>query len=65
MLEPPQGILGILLLIADVWALINVAQSKEDNTKKAIWIVLILLLPLLGVILWWFLGPRDRKASSS
>ena len=63
MLHQPQGILGVLLLIADIWALINVAQSSVDNTKKAVWIAMIILLPMLGLILWWFLGPRDRKAA--
>jgi hypothetical protein len=56
--QQPVGIGGILILLADVWAIINVAQSTADNLKKALWIVLILVLPLLGVILWYFLGPR-------
>jgi hypothetical protein len=56
--QQPIGIGGILILLADVWAIINVAQSTADNLKKALWIVLILVLPLLGVILWYFLGPR-------
>jgi hypothetical protein len=27
-----------------------------------IWIVAVALLPVLGLILWYFLGPRDGKA---
>ncbi len=61
MYEQPIGIGGLLLLLADVWAIINVAQSSADNAKKAVWIVLILVLPLFGVILWFFLGPRGAK----
>lgn len=52
------GILGLLILIADVWALLNIFQSSADNVKKALWIVLVLVLPLLGVIIWYFAGPR-------
>jgi succinate dehydrogenase/fumarate reductase cytochrome b subunit len=55
-----EGILGILILIADVWAIINVFQSSANTFKKALWIVLILVLPLLGVIIWYFAGPRER-----
>ena len=57
-----NGIWGLLVLAADVWAIINVAQSAVSNEKKLIWIIAIILLPLLGVILWYFLGPRGSKA---
>jgi succinate dehydrogenase/fumarate reductase cytochrome b subunit len=57
-----NGIWGLLVLIADVWAVINIAQSSASNEKKALWIVLVVVLPLVGVILWYFLGPRGGKA---
>ena len=53
------GIFGLLILIADVRAILNIFQSSADTVKKAIWIVLVLLLPLLGVIIWYFAGPRE------
>lgn len=54
------GIFGLLVLIGDIWAIINILQSSASNEKKALWIVLVVLLPLLGLILWLLLGPRDR-----
>ena len=54
------GILGVLILIGDIWALINILQSSAANEKKLLWVVVVVLLPLLGLILWFFLGPRDR-----
>jgi hypothetical protein len=27
-----------------------------------LWVIVVVLLPLIGLILWFFLGPRDRKA---
>ena len=57
-----MGVFGILILIADVWAILNVIQSSADTVKKLLWIVLILLLPLLGVIIWFFAGPRSGKS---
>jgi hypothetical protein len=56
-----NGLLGVLILIGDIWAIINIAQSSASNGKKALWIVLVLLLPLLGLILWFFLGPRGGR----
>ena len=57
-----HSIWGVLVLAADVWAVLNIAQSPASNEKKVLWIVLVVLLPLLGVILWYFLGPRSNKA---
>jgi len=54
-----SGILGVLVLIADVWAILNVFQSASSTGGKALWIVLVLVLPLLGVIIWYFAGPRE------
>lgn len=56
------GILGVLILVGDVWAIINIFQSSVSNEKKLIWIVAVVLLPVLGLVLWFFLGPRDVKA---
>jgi len=56
-----NGLWGLLILAGDVWAIINIFQSSETNAKKLLWIVVVLVLPLVGLILWYFLGPRDRK----
>jgi hypothetical protein len=56
-----SGLLGVLILAGDIWALINIFQSSASNEKKLIWILVVLFLPLLGLILWYFLGPRDGK----
>jgi succinate dehydrogenase/fumarate reductase cytochrome b subunit len=56
-----SGILGLLILIADVWAILNIFQSSSSTGSKALWIVLVLVLPLLGVIVWYFAGPRESS----
>ncbi len=56
-----NGLLGVLILAGDVWAIINIFQSSASNEKKLIWIVAVALLPVLGLILWYFLGPRGGK----
>jgi succinate dehydrogenase/fumarate reductase cytochrome b subunit len=57
-----NSILGVLILIGDIWAIINIFQSSASNEKKLLWIIVVVLLPLLGLILWFFLGPRNRRA---
>lgn len=56
-----NGLLGVLILIGDVWAIINIFQSSVSNEKKLLWTLVVLLLPVLGLILWLVLGPRDGK----
>ncbi len=52
------GILGLLILIADVWAIVSIFQSRATTGSKVFWIVLILLLPIFGLIIWLIAGPR-------
>jgi hypothetical protein len=56
------GLGGLIVLVADVWALINIFQSSADTGKKVLWTVLVIVLPVLGFILWYFLGPKTGKA---
>lgn len=53
-----SGISGLILLVLNVWAIIKVSQSSASTGNKVLWIVLILILPLVGLILWFLLGPR-------
>jgi succinate dehydrogenase/fumarate reductase cytochrome b subunit len=55
------GLWGLLVLIADVWAIVNIVQSGADTGKKVLWVVLVVVLPVLGFVLWWFLGPRTGR----
>ena len=56
-----NGLFGLLILIGDIWAIINIFQSSATNGKKLLWTLIVLLLPLLGLILWSFLGPRGGR----
>jgi len=52
------GILGIIILILNIYAIIRIVQSGAEPLWKAIWIVVVLFLPVLGLILWFLLGPK-------
>jgi hypothetical protein len=57
-----NGLWGVLVLAADIWAIINIFQSSASNGNKLLWTLLVLLLPVIGLILWFLLGPRGGKA---
>lgn len=52
------GILGLVVVALDVWAIINIIGSQASTVAKILWVLVILLLPLLGLIIWFFMGPR-------
>lgn len=52
------GILGLIVLILDIYAIVKIVGSSATTFSKVIWIVVILLLPILGLILWLIFGPK-------
>jgi hypothetical protein len=53
------GLVGLVILILEVWAIINIVQSTASTGAKVLWTVLILILPILGLLIWFFAGPRN------
>lgn len=56
-----NGLWGLLVLAADVWAIVNIFQSSATTGKKVLWTVLVILLPVLGFIIWLIAGPKSGK----
>ncbi|TDJ45922.1 MAG: PLDc_N domain-containing protein [Gammaproteobacteria bacterium] len=54
-----ETIVGVLILLADIYAILQIAQSSATTGSKAIWILVVLLLPVMGVIAWYFAGPKS------
>lgn len=58
------GIGGFILLVLDVWAIVSIVSSSASTGRKVLWTVLVLLLPLLGFIIWFFAGPRSAARTA-
>ena len=52
------GLFGLIILILNVYAIVKIVQSSASTGAKVGWIVVILLLPVLGLLIWLFLGPK-------
>ncbi len=52
------GLFGLIILIADIWAIVRIVQSGATTGAKVFWIVLILLLPVVGLLIWLIAGPK-------
>ncbi len=53
-----NGLLGLIIVILDIWAVINVLQSGAQTGAKVLWVLLIIFLPVIGLIIWALAGPR-------
>ena len=53
------GLGGLLVLILDIWAIVSIIGSGISTGKKVLWILLILILPLIGFLIWLIAGPRS------
>jgi len=52
------GLLGLIWLIIVIWAILKVAKSAAGTLSKVLWILILLFFPLVGLIIWFFLGPK-------
>ena len=57
-----EFIFGIIVLILDIWAIVNVIGSSASTGAKVLWVLLIIILPVVGFIIWFFAGPRSAPA---
>ncbi len=51
-------VFGLLILAANIWAIVNIVQSNDPTGTKILWTLLVLLLPVVGLIIWFLLGPK-------
>jgi hypothetical protein len=52
------GLLGLIHLVIVIYALVKIVQSGASTGAKVLWIVVVLVLPILGLILWLLFGPK-------
>jgi uncharacterized membrane protein len=55
------GFFGFILLVLDIWAIVSVVGSAASTGKKVLWILLIVVLPLVGFLIWLITGPRSTN----
>jgi Phospholipase_D-nuclease N-terminal len=52
------GIIGIIIFALDIWAIIRLFQSGASAGAKIIWLIIILVLPVVGLLIWLLAGPK-------
>ncbi|WP_071796575.1 PLD nuclease N-terminal domain-containing protein [Natronohydrobacter thiooxidans] len=52
------GVIGILHLALVIWAAVSILNSRASQGKKVLWILLVLVFPVVGLIIWIIAGPK-------
>lgn len=55
-------ILGLIVIVLDIIAIISVLMGHSSALRKLFWIILILLLPLIGMVLYFLFGRSVEDA---
>jgi hypothetical protein len=53
------GCASLFVLALDIYAIVQIAESRGSAARKAIWILLVIFFPLGGAILWLLFGKRS------
>lgn len=54
-----SGLLGLIILVLDIWAILQIIKGGGSTATKLVWILVILLLPVIGLLIWLLAG-RNR-----
>lgn len=57
------GLFGLIVLIANIYAIYQTLTSGASTGAKVIWTLVILILPVLGFLVWLLAGPRNTTAT--
>ncbi|MFA6079320.1 MAG: PLD nuclease N-terminal domain-containing protein [Candidatus Omnitrophota bacterium] len=52
------ALIGIVVLVLDIVAIVDAVKSSMDTGKKALWILLVLILPVIGMVLYFLIGKK-------
>ena len=56
------SLLGLIILVLDIIAIVSILKSGADTGTKLLWVILVILLPVIGMILYFLMGPGRKRA---
>ncbi|KAF9362072.1 hypothetical protein BGX26_004157 [Mortierella sp. AD094] len=55
------SLLGLIVLIIDLMAIVQVLNSDRSVASKLLWCLLIFLFPIFGIIIYYLFAERERR----
>jgi hypothetical protein len=56
------SLMGVIILVLDIIAIVSILKSGADTGTKLLWVILVILLPVIGMVLYFLMGPGRRAA---
>jgi hypothetical protein len=53
-----KALFGLIIVVADIIAIIDLFRGSKDMGKKLLWLVLILIFPLVGMLVYFVFGKK-------
>jgi len=53
-------LLWILVTVLDIIAIVSIFKSGAETGTKILWLLLVIFLPVIGMILYFLMGPGRR-----
>lgn len=57
------GLIKLIILILDIVAVYDCLKSSVSTGKKLLWIAVIIFLPFIGMVLYFWIGKEPRYSS--
>jgi len=55
------GALNLALFIASLVDIIRIPEDRVRYLPKMVWIIVVILLPFIGSVLWWVIGREYEQ----
>jgi hypothetical protein len=56
------SVVGAVILLLDIFAIVSVLIGTSGVMRKLMWIAVILLLPIIGMVLYFLIGRSTADA---
>jgi Phospholipase_D-nuclease N-terminal len=57
-----SGLVGLVIFVLDIIALVSVLGGSGSVERKLLWTLVILLLPIVGMIIYFLIGRSGADA---
>ena len=52
------ALISIVILVLDIVAIVDIVKSAAESGKKILWVLLVVLLPVIGMVLYFVIGKK-------
>ena len=56
-------LLGFIILVLDIFAIVSVVSGSSTPGRKLVWVVVILIFPVIGLIIYYLMGRSATDKS--